>query len=153
MQAVCRKHGALFIADEVMCGSGRSGGPGLHAWQQEDGFVPDIQTMGKALTGGYAPVGAVLASRRVSEVIKRGTGEFAHGQTFQGHPLTCAAAVEVLNVIRDEDLLANVNKMGERLALGLRQGLDNHPNVGSIHGRGLMWGVSINPMSHSGRSG
>lgn len=70
MQAVCHKYGALLILDEVMCGMGRSGT--LHAWQQE-GVVPDIQTIGKALGGGYQPVAGVLASRRVVSVIQRGT--------------------------------------------------------------------------------
>ena len=70
IQAVCHKHGALLILDEVMCGMGRTGT--LHAWQQE-GVVPDIQTIGKALAGGYQSVAGVLASRRVVDALQRGT--------------------------------------------------------------------------------
>lgn len=70
MQAVCRKYGALLILDEVMCGMGRTGT--LHAWEQE-GVAPDIQTIGKALGGGYQPIAGVLASRRVIDVIQKGT--------------------------------------------------------------------------------
>lgn len=70
VQAVCQKYGALLILDEVMCGMGRTGT--LHAWEQE-GVVPDIQTIGKALGGGYQPVAGVLANRRVVEVLERGS--------------------------------------------------------------------------------
>jgi adenosylmethionine-8-amino-7-oxononanoate aminotransferase len=70
VQAVCQKYGALLILDEVMCGMGRSGT--LHAWQQE-GVAPDIQTMGKALGGGYQPVAGVLASPRVIDVLEKGS--------------------------------------------------------------------------------
>lgn len=71
MQSVCRKYGALLIADEVMCGMGRSGS--YHAWQQED-VVPDIQTLGKGLGGGYQPVAAVLIHKDVVETLEKGTG-------------------------------------------------------------------------------
>lgn len=114
----------------------------MHAWQQEEGFVPDIQTMGKALTGGYAPIGAVLASHEVSNVLKDNVGAFAHGYTYQGHPQTCAAGLEVLNIIRDEGLLKNVRKMGGRLHQGLKDELASHKNVGDIRGRGLFQTVS-----------
>jgi adenosylmethionine-8-amino-7-oxononanoate aminotransferase len=70
VQAVCQKYGALLILDEVMCGMGRTGT--LHAWEQE-GIVPDIQTIGKALGGGYQPVAGVLANRRVIDVIANGS--------------------------------------------------------------------------------
>jgi adenosylmethionine-8-amino-7-oxononanoate aminotransferase len=71
MKAVCDKHGALFILDEVMCGMGRSGT--YHAWEQ-DGAAPDIQTLGKCLGGGYQPIAGVLASKRVIEALEKGTG-------------------------------------------------------------------------------
>jgi adenosylmethionine-8-amino-7-oxononanoate aminotransferase len=70
VQAVCQRYGALLILDEVMCGMGRTGT--LHAWEQE-GVVPDIQTIGKALAGGYQPVAGVLVNRHVVDVIERGT--------------------------------------------------------------------------------
>jgi adenosylmethionine-8-amino-7-oxononanoate aminotransferase len=137
MQTVCHSHGALFIADEIMCGSGRCGT--LHVWEKEEGFVPDIQTMGKALTGGYTPIGALLSSRRVTEVIEH-DGAFAHGLTHQGSPTVCAVGLEVLRQILE--LLPNVRKMGALLSSKLKQALDHHPNVGNIRGDGLFWGVS-----------
>lgn len=70
MQAVCQKYGALLIFDEVMCGMGRTGT--LHAWEQE-GVVPDLQTIGKALGGGYQPVAGVLAHRKVVDVLEKGS--------------------------------------------------------------------------------
>ncbi|KAL2172825.1 hypothetical protein VTG60DRAFT_3 [Thermothelomyces hinnuleus] len=139
-QAVCRKYGALLILDEVMCGMGRTGT--LHAWEQE-GVAPDIQTFGKALGGGYQPVAGVLASREVVGVLERGSSVFVHGHTYQGHPAGCAGALEVQRIIREENLLENVRKMGELLSGRLQERLGAHPNVGNIRGRGLFWGIEF----------
>lgn len=141
MKKVCDDFGALFIVDEIMCGTGRCGGT-LHAWQEEDGFVPDIQLLGKGLGGGVMQVSAVLASSRVVEVVERSSGEFAHGHTHDAYPIACAVGLEVLKTIRKEGLLENVREMGKRLSTGLKEGLDDHRYVGDIRGRGLFWGVS-----------
>ncbi|KAJ9297204.1 hypothetical protein DTO271G3_4497 [Paecilomyces variotii] len=140
MKAVCERHGALFILDEVMCGMGRSGT--LHAWEQE-GVVPDIQTMGKGLGGGYAPVSGVLIGNKVVDVLDKGTGSFRHGQTYQGHPVSCAAALAVQRIIQEQNLLENVRKMGALLESQLRSRLADHPNVGDIRGKGLFWGIEF----------
>ncbi|EAQ87937.1 hypothetical protein CHGG_04556 [Chaetomium globosum CBS 148.51] len=140
MQAVCRKYGALLILDEVMCGMGRTGT--LHAWEQE-GVVPDLQTIGKALGGGYQPVAGVLANRGVVDVLEKGSSVFVHGHTYQGHPAGCAAALEVQRIIREENLLENVRAMGELLSRRLQERLGAHPNVGNIRGRGLFWGIEF----------
>lgn len=142
MKKVCDKYGALLIMDEVMCGMGRTGT--LHAWQHE-GVVPDIQTMGKGLGGGYAAVAALLINHRVVDALDKGTGAFSHGQTYQGHPIACAAALEVQKVIREENLVDNVRKMGIIMESLLRKRLGSHPHVGDIRGRGLFWGVSSIP--------
>lgn len=92
MRNVCHKYGALFILDEVMCGMGRSGT--LHAWQAE-GVAPDLQTVGKGLGGGYQPIAAVLISKKVVDALSNGSGQFVHGQTYQGMPVQAAAALEV----------------------------------------------------------
>lgn len=139
MKSVCDKHGALLILDEVMSGMGRCGT--LHAWEQE-GVVPDIQTMGKGLGGGYAPVSAVLISEKIVEALDKGTGSFRHGQTYQGHPVSCAAALAVQKVIQEENLLENVRDMGAYLESQLKKRLADHPHVGDIRGKGLFWGVS-----------
>lgn len=122
-----------------MSGMGRTGT--LHAWQQE-GVVPDIQTIGKGLGGGYAPVAGVLINHRVVGALEKGTGSFSHGQTYQGHPVACAAAAEVQHIIREDHLCENVKAMGSYLEELLKKKLENHPNVGDIRGRGLFWGVS-----------
>ena len=138
MKAVCDKYGALLIFDEVMCGMGRSGT--LHAWEQE-GVVPDLQTIGKGLGGGYAAIAGVLVGQRVVHALEKGTGAFAHGQTYQGHPIACAAALEVQRIITEERLVENVAKLGARLERSLKDRLGGHPNVGDIRGKGLFWGV------------
>lgn len=138
MKAVCDKYGALLILDEIMSGMGRTGT--LHAWQQE-GVVPDIQTIGKGLGGGFMPIAGMLIGHRVVDAFKKGTGAFSHGQTYQGHPLACAAALEVQKIIREEKLVDNVKEMGLLLEGLLKQKLADHPNVGDIRGRGLFWGV------------
>lgn len=140
MKAVCEKYGALLICDEIMCGMGRCGT--LHAWEEE-GVVPDIQSIGKGLGGGYTPVSGILIGESVVEVIDKGSGAFRHGQTYQGHPVSCAAALAVQQAIQEQSLLQNVRKMGAYLESQLRQRLEDHPYVGDIRGRGLFWGVSF----------
>lgn len=139
MKDVCDRHGALLILDEVMSGMGRCGT--LHEWEQED-IVPDIQTIGKGLGGGYAPIAGILINPKVTNVLNKGTGAFAHGHTYQAYPVACAAAYEVQQIIREEGLLANVKVMGALLEKLLREKLDSHPHVGDIRGKGLFWGVS-----------
>ncbi|KAL2006883.1 hypothetical protein VTN00DRAFT_9551 [Thermoascus crustaceus] len=140
MKAVCDRYGALLILDEVMCGMGRSGT--LHAWEQE-GVVPDIQTMGKGLGGGYAPVSGVLIASKIVDALDKGTGVFKHGQTYQGHPVSCAAALTVQKIIKEQNLLENVRNMGTLLEHELRIRLGDHPNVGDIRGKGLFWGIEF----------
>ncbi|KAF2466378.1 PLP-dependent transferase [Lindgomyces ingoldianus] len=140
MKGVCDKYSALLILDEVMSGMGRCGT--LHAWEQE-GIVPHIQTIGKGLGGGYAPVAGLLIGHRVLNTLDKGTGAFAHGQTYQGHPIACAAALEVQRIIREENLVENVSRMGTLMSSMLKQRLDAHPHVGNIRGKGLFWGIEF----------
>ncbi|PMB71618.1 putative aminotransferase [Beauveria bassiana] len=125
---------------EVMSGMGRCGS--LHVWQQE-GVVPDIQTMAKGLGGGYAPVAGMMINHRVANTLAAGTGAFIHGHTYQGHPVACAAALEVQRIVREDKLVENVKKTGKLLGQLLHQKLDHHPNVGNVRGKGLFWGVSV----------
>jgi adenosylmethionine-8-amino-7-oxononanoate aminotransferase len=140
MREICDRHGALLILDEVMCGMGRTGSQ--HAWQQE-GVSPDIQIIAKGLGGGYQPIGGILIARRVIEAFRAGSGSFMHGHTYQAHPVACAAALAVQQVIREDDLLANVRAMGERLAAGLTDRFGNHRHVGDIRGRGLFQAIEL----------
>jgi len=134
MREVCDRHGALLILDEIMCGMGRCGT--THTWEQE-GVTPDLQAIAKGLGAGYLPLGAMLVSRRVVDALDAGSGVYAHGHTFQAHPLACAAALEVQHVIDDERLLDNVRQMGAGLAHALRVRFAEHPHVADIRGRGL----------------
>jgi adenosylmethionine-8-amino-7-oxononanoate aminotransferase len=124
-----------------MCGMGRTGT--MHAWQSPlINVTPDIQTIGKGLGGGYAPVAGVLISRKVTDTLFAGTGGFSHGQTYQGHPVSCRAALEVLRTIQDEKLVQNVAAIGEKLEELLKEIVLPLPHVGNVRGKGLFWGVS-----------
>ncbi|MGO4395588.1 aspartate aminotransferase family protein [Variovorax sp. M-6] len=140
VREVCDRHGVLLILDEVMCGMGRCGT--LYACEQE-GVVPDLVTVAKGLGGGYQPIGAVLAQRRIVEAMSQGSGFFQHGHTYLGHPVACAAALAVQQVIRRDGLLAKVRDDGEVFGAMLRQALGSHPHVGDIRGRGFFWGVEL----------
>ena len=140
IKAVCDKYGALLILDEIMCGMGRMGT--MHAWEQE-GIVPDIQSIGKGLGGGYVPVAGLLIGHRVVDALDKGTGVFVHGQTYQSHAMVCAGALTVLNIVQSDGLIGNVKAQGVLLETLLREGLENHPYVGNIRGRGLFWGVEF----------
>lgn len=140
IREICDRHGVLLILDEVMSGMGRTGT--LHACEQE-GIAPDLMAIAKGLGGGYAPIGAMLASKRVVEAVRQGSGVFPHSQTYVGHPLACATALAVQQVIERDDLLANVRRQGARLEQRLRERFGNHHHVGDIRGRGHFWGVEI----------
>lgn len=140
VREICDRHGALLLLDEVMCGMGRTGT--LHAWEQE-GVAPDIQMIAKGLGGGYQPIGGILIADRIVRALADGSGGFLHGQTYQAHPVACAAALEVQRIIREDNLVANVAAMGYRLAAALQDRFGNHRHVGDIRGRGLFWALEF----------
>ncbi len=140
VREICDRHGALLILDEVMCGMGRTGT--THAWEQED-IAPDIQAIAKGLGGGYQPIGAMLARGKIIDTIREGSGAFQHGHTYLAHPLACAAALGVQQVIRDEKLLDRVKERGKQLEQRLTERFGNHRHVGDIRGRGLFQGIEL----------
>jgi len=140
VREICDRHGALLFLDEVMCGMGRTGT--RHAWEQE-GIAPDIQAIAKGLGGGYQPIGAMLASTRIVDVIRDGSGAFQHGHTYLAHPMACAAALEVQRVIDDEQLLDRVKTLGAQLERRLTERFGNHRHVGDIRGRGLFQAIEL----------
>ena len=135
----CTRHGVLYIDDEVMTGFGRTGRWFGIEWNE--GVTPDIVTCGKGMTGGYMPVGAVLASERVVAAVAKGGG-FTHGFTFSHNPVTAAAALATLEILESEQLVERSRTLGAK-ALELLAPLTRHPHVGDVRGRGLMMAIEI----------
>jgi hypothetical protein len=140
VREICDRHGVLLILDEVMSGMGRTGT--LHAFEQE-GIVPDLLCLAKGLGAGYQPIGAVLASSKVFEAFRDGSGSFQNGYTYNGHPLACAAALAVQRAIRNRGLLDNVQRQGAVMEDRLRARFGQHPYVGDIRGRGLFRALEL----------
>lgn len=140
VRAVCDKYGVLLILDEVMSGMGRTGY--LFACEEE-GVTPDIVAIAKGLGAGYQPIGAMLCSERIYQAVLDGSGFFQHGHTYIGHATACAAALAVLDTIREERLLDNVRLRGEQLRAELGAAFVQQPQVGDIRGRGLFVGVEL----------
>ena len=115
----------------------------MHAWEQEGIRGPDIQTIGKALGGGFVPLSGVLLNQKIFDALAAGTGILAHGHTFQAHPIACAAALTVQRIIKRDHILENVKAMGEVLERELFKQMSGLPFVGDIRGRGLFWAVEF----------
>jgi adenosylmethionine-8-amino-7-oxononanoate aminotransferase len=136
---ICRRYGILLIADEVMTGMGRTGRKfGVEHWN----VVPDIILVGKGVASGYAPLGAVLVSGKVADVIARGSGSFEHGFTYSAHAVATAAGLAVLDHLERNHLFERVAAAGEQLLQALAS-LKRLPVVGDIRGRGLLVGVEL----------
>jgi 4-aminobutyrate---pyruvate transaminase len=137
IQAVLKKYDVLLIADEVICGFGRTG----NMWGSETfGLKPDILTMAKALSSAYLPISATAISEELYQafvVQSEKLGQFAHGFTYSGHPVCCAVAVETLKIYEERDIVAQVRKVAPRLQSGMRRFAD-HPLVGEVRGVGLI---------------
>lgn len=140
VRALCDHYGILFIADEVMCGMGRTGT--MYAIEQE-GVAPDLIACAKGLAAGYQPIGAVLASTRIVDCLRTGSGAFLHGHTYIGHPVAAAAALVVQQVIARDGLLAQVAARGDYLRRLLQDAFGEHPHVGDIRGRGLFMALEF----------
>lgn len=134
VREICTKHNVLLITDEIQSGLGRAGK--LFA-AQHDGVRADIVTIGKALSGGFYPVSAVLTDSEVMDVFKPGD----HGSTFGGNPLGAAVAREALAVLREEGLIENAQAMGDYLMGRLRR--IESPHIKEVRGRGLLIGVEL----------
>ncbi len=133
VREICTRYGVLMIADEVMCGVGRTG-----PWRAlcHDGVEPDIMSIAKGLAGGYVPLGAAICTTRVWEAIRARDGAFGTGHTFTGHTAACAAGVAVQTIIARDSLLDAVARNEERLKSWLADALEGADAVGDIRGRG-----------------
>lgn len=142
IQKVCRKHDILIVADEVICGFGRTG---KMFGSQTFGIEPDIMILSKQLSSSYQPISAILINDRVYQGIADQTkafGALGHGFTGGGHPVAAAVALENLKIIDEENLVEHAAHMGEILRRGL-QGFSDHPLVGEIRGAGLIAAVEL----------
>ena len=144
IQRICEKYGILLVADEVICGFGRTG-----RWFGSETFVirPDIMTVAKGLSSGYAPIAASIVSDPVAEIIAR--GEFNHGYTYSGHPVSCAVALENLRILDEEGI---VERAGSVVAPYLKrawESLADHPLVDEAVICGLMASLALTPHKES----
>ncbi|MEK9753335.1 MAG: aspartate aminotransferase family protein [Rhodospirillaceae bacterium] len=142
VQAVLAKYDVLFIADEVICGFGRTG----NAWGcQTFDLKPDMITCAKALSSSYLPISALFVNDKIYQACKEKSGEvgvFGHGYTYSGHPVPAAVALETLKIYEERDTFGHVRRMSPRLQQGLRRFAD-HDLVGEVRGVGLIGGVEL----------
>lgn len=140
IQRICDKYGVLVVADEVICGFGRTG----NWWGCETlGFEPDLMTFAKGVTSGYIPLGGVMVGDRIAYVMIEQGGEFNHGYTYSGHPVACAVALANIRLIQQERMVENVREdLGPYLAQHFER-LSQHDLIGEAQSVGLMGALQI----------
>jgi adenosylmethionine-8-amino-7-oxononanoate aminotransferase len=141
VREICDRYDVLLIADEVITGFGRTG-----EWfgQHLFGLRPDIMSFAKGITSGYLQLGGIQISDAIRDVIWNApeSETWMHGFTYSGHAAACAVGLKNLEIIERDGLIENARVMGERLRAGL-EGMLEFPFVGTVRGRGLLWGVEI----------
>ena len=142
IREICTRNNVVLILDEIQTGLGRTGQLLAEA---HEGIEADLTLVGKALSGGFYPVSAVLSNDEVMDVLKPGE----HGSTFGGNPLACAIARTALRVLIEEEMIPNANKMGARFQDGLKE--IKSPHIKEIRGRGLMIAMELYPESGGAR--
>ncbi|MDA0703074.1 MAG: aspartate aminotransferase family protein [Proteobacteria bacterium] len=140
IQRICRKHDVLLVTDEVICGFGRTGD-----WFGADtfGIEPDLMAIAKGLTSGYLPLSAVVLGERLTEELIDAGGEFNHGFTYSGHPACCAAAIENIRIMKDENLIERARESIGPYFQGRLRELADHPLVGEVRGIGMIAAVEL----------
>ena len=142
IRALCDKYGILLHLDEVMCGTGRVGT--YFAFEQEGATVkPDIVTLGKGLGSGYAPIAGMLINDKIVLSLRQGTSAFNHGQTYQAHPVSCAAGLAVQKIVKRDGLVQRVASLGETLDDMVKTAFASCEYVGDIRGRGFFWSIEF----------
>jgi ornithine--oxo-acid transaminase len=136
-KAICAQNDVVLILDEIQTGLGRTG---KMLAEEHDGIEADLTLIGKALSGGYYPVSAVLSNKEVMDVLRPGE----HGSTFGGNPLACAIARTALKVLVEENLIENAAAMGEYFLSNLKQRI-SAPHIKEIRGKGLMLAIELRP--------
>lgn len=140
VQKICRKNKILIIADEIMCGAGRTG---RFFACDHFGLKPDLLLLGKGVSGGYIPLSVLMAREEHVLEMQRGSGGFMHAQTFMQSPSMVSAGLACMRVYARDHLVENAAKVGHAFQAELRKHLDTHPHVGAIDGIGLMAGVEL----------
>ena len=139
VQRICKKYDILLVADEVICGFGRTG----NWWGFETmGIEADIVPMAKGLSSGYLPIGAVAVCDEVTEVLFDKGGEFYHGYTYSGHPASCAVALENIRILEDEKLVEKAAEMAPYLYEKMSE-LNDHPIVGEVRTQGFIGAIEL----------
>ncbi len=145
IQPVLDKYDVLLIADEVVCGFGRTGSDfGSHHYNMK----PDLITIAKGLTSAYQPLSGVIVGDKVWKVLEQGTGEYGpigHGWTYSGHALGCAAGLANLDIIERENLVGNAAETGAYFQQQLKATFEGHPLLGDVRGVGLMAALEFSP--------
>jgi adenosylmethionine-8-amino-7-oxononanoate aminotransferase len=139
VREICDRHGVLLVSDEVICAFGRLG---EYFGAQRYDYQPDIITVAKGLTSGYAPLGAMIASERLVEPFLHGNASFTHGLTFAGHPVSCAVALANLDIFEREDILGHVRSTRDYFRSSLET-LGDLPIVGEVRGEGFFYGIEL----------
>ena len=140
ISAICQRHQILLVADEVICGFGRTG-----EWFASDyyGLKPDLMPIAKGLSSGYLPIGGVMVSEHIARIIIEEGGEFTHGMTYAGHPAACAVAAANIRILRDEGIIDRVRtETGPYLQQRWAE-LADHPLVGEVRGLGFLGALEI----------
>jgi adenosylmethionine-8-amino-7-oxononanoate aminotransferase len=138
IRAICDRYDVLLIADEIMCGSGRTGS--YFAFEHSSAR-PDIATLAKGIGGGYQALAATILSGQVADSLS--ASGFAHGHTYVGHPVGCTAGCAVQDVLDRDGLLARTQDYGQRFGQLLAERFAEHPNVSEVRGRGLFWAMEL----------
>jgi adenosylmethionine-8-amino-7-oxononanoate aminotransferase len=139
VREICDRHGVLLVSDETICAFGRLG---YYFAADRYGYQPDIITVAKGMTSGYAPIGAMIASDRLIEPFLKDAATFLHGITFGGHPVSCAVALANLDVFEKEDLLGHVLSTEDAFRATLNK-LNDLPIVGEVRGDGYFYGIEL----------
>ncbi len=152
IQAVLARHDILLLADEVICGFGRTGN-----WfgSQTFSLVPDMMAMAKGLSSGYVPIAAVALSDRIYQAVadqSAAIGVFGHGFTYSGHPVAAAVAAEAIRIYHEIDVVGRARRLGAHLRAALDAALAGHPLVGDIRSVGLLAGVGLTADPATGRA-
>lgn len=140
IQRICDQRDIILISDEVICGFGRTGN-----WFgcESYGFKPDLMTFAKAVTNGFQPLGGVMVSDKIADVLNSNDGDFAHGLTYSGHPIACAAGIATINILKQNKIIENISTNIANYFAKRWNELADHPIVGETRIEGMVAGLEL----------